>query len=300
MGNAFTVDPSSVVPGWGFGTGVDDFGLISTVATDSAGTVFVLSRLPNGVMHTFDAEGNWLGDWEFPFSAPHGLWISPDDRIFVTDTGEHVVRIFDRKGTLLQTIGTPGKVGRPGEPFNLPTRAVQGPSGDIYVSDGYGQNWIHRFSAQGELVTSWGGDGSQPSEFQTPHAVWVDADERVYVVDRANGRVQVFDNAGTVLAIWDGFCFPHDIFQTAKGTFIVTDCATRDEDSRPYHEQMPAHPLIELDADGNRIGASGKSGLGIGEFADCPHSLWIAPDGGVYVSEVTSHNRLQKFRPTGR
>ncbi len=158
------------------------------------------------------ADGTWLGDWEFPVPAPHGLWISPDDRVFITDTDEHVVRIFDRDGNVLQTIGTPGQKGAPGEPFNLPTRAVEGPSGDIYVSDGYGQNWVHRFRADGELITSWGGDGTEPGRFQTPHGIWVDADERVYVVDRANARVQVFDNTGTVLAIWEGFCFPHDIY----------------------------------------------------------------------------------------
>jgi sugar lactone lactonase YvrE len=269
--------------------------LISTVATDSAGSVYVLSRMPKGVLHRFDPDGTWLGDWDYPFPAPHGLWISPDDRVFITDTDEHVVRIFDRDGNLLQTIGTPGQKGEPGKPFNLPTRAVQGPSGDIYVSDGYGQNWVHRFAADGTHITSWGGDGSEPGQFQTPHCIWVDADERVYVVDRANGRVQIFGNNGTVLAIWDGFCFPHDIFQTAGGTFIVTDCATRDDDSRPYHEQMPAQPLVELDADGNRIGATGVSGDGPGEFLDCPHSLWVSPDGSVYVSEVITQNRLQKF-----
>lgn len=86
----------------------------------------------------------------------------------------------------------------------------------------------------------------------------------------------------------------------ANGTFIVTDCATRDDDSRPYHEQMPRQPLIELTADGERIGASGLSGAGAGEFVDCPHSIWIGPGGEVYVSEVISHNRLQKFAKSSR
>jgi DNA-binding beta-propeller fold protein YncE len=175
--------------------------------------VYVLSRVPKGALHRFAADGTWLGDWDFPFPAPHGLWMSPDNRVFITDTDEHVVRIFDRDGNVLQTIGSPGHQGEPGKPFNLPTRAVEGPSGDIYVSDGYGQNWVHRFGSDGELITSWGGDGTDPGQFQTPRSIWVDADERVYVVDRANGRVQVFDNVGTVLAIWDGFCFPHDIYQ---------------------------------------------------------------------------------------
>src|SRR5690606_24969940 len=80
------VDPAAAVPGWGFGTGVDEFGLISTVATDSDGGVYVLSRVPKGVLHRFAPDGTWLGDWDFPFPAPHGLWISPDDRVFITDT----------------------------------------------------------------------------------------------------------------------------------------------------------------------------------------------------------------------
>ena len=146
------------------------------------------------------------------------------------------------------------------------------------------------------MITSWGGDGNDPGQFQTPHSIWVDADERVYVVDRANGRVQVFDNDGTVLAIWDGFCFPHDIYQTTSGTFIVTDCATRDDDSRPYHEQMPAKPLIELMprmASGSALPAS--VGWAPASFPDCPHSIWISPVGDIYVTEVVTFNRLQKF-----
>lgn len=290
------IEPENVVPGWGFGTGIDDFGLISTVATDSHGRVYVLSRIPNGLLHRFDPDGGWLGDWEHRFTAPHGLWIGPDDRVFITDTGEHVVHIFDCDGHLLQTVGTPGVAGAPGEPFNMPTRAVAGPSGAIYVSDGYGQNWVHVFAADGSHLRSWGGDGNGPGQFDTPHAIWVDANELVYVVDRANGRVQVFDSEGSVLNAWDGFSFPHDIYQLADGTFVVTDCATRDDDSRPYYDQMPPAPIILLDSEGHRIGATGASGESAGMFPDCPHSIWVDRFGDVYVSEVVSFNRLQKFR----
>lgn len=289
------VDPQAVVSGWGFGTGIEDFGLISAVATDRDGDVYVLSRVPKGALHRFDSNGTLVCTWDVQFPEPHGLWIGPDNRVFITDTLEHTVRIFNRDGSLLQTLGTPGQAGVSGEPFNRPTRAVQGLSGDIFVADGYGQDWVHRFNADGELIVSWGGTGSEPGQFQTPHSIWVDANERVYVVDRANGRVQVFDNEGTALAIWEGFSFPHDIFQTAHGTFIVTDCATRDDSSRPYCEQLPPNPLIELDADGQRIGATGVSGPEPGEFLDCPHSIWVSPTGEIYVSEVLSHNRLQKF-----
>ncbi|MEZ4529688.1 MAG: hypothetical protein R2855_01550 [Thermomicrobiales bacterium] len=103
---------------------------------------------------------------------------------------------------------------------------------------------MHRFKSRGELRASWGGDGSEPGRFpDAVHSIWVDADERVYA---ANGRVQVFDDQGAVLAIWDGFSFPHDIFQT-RSESIVTDCTTRDDDPRPITSNFPAHPLVELE-----------------------------------------------------
>ena len=103
------VDPAAVVPGWGFGTGVDDFGLISTVATDSRGSVYVLSRVPKGAMHRFDAEGNWLGDWDFPFPAPHGLWISRTTASSSPTRKSTWCASSTGKEILLQTIGTPGR-----------------------------------------------------------------------------------------------------------------------------------------------------------------------------------------------
>lgn len=292
-----SVEPSRVIEGWGFGSGIESFGTISAVAVDSNDTVYVLSRSPRGVMHRFDRDGQWIDDWDVDFGSPHGLWIGPDDRVFVTDLADHTVRIYEPNGALLQTIGTPGVAGQAGRPFAMPTRAIAGPSGDIYVSDGYGQDWVHRFRADGTHVLSWGGTGSDPGQFRTPHSLWVDAEERVYVVDRANGRVQVFDADGRILDIWGGFCFPHDIVGLADGSFVVTDCATREDATRPYHEQLPAEPLVLFSPEGRRIGATGRSGVGPGRFCDCPHSVWVGADGAVYVSEVISPDRLQAFGP---
>src|SRR5205823_3866596 len=132
----------------------------------------------------FGSDGTFLRAWTaHAFVQPHGLWISPDDRIYVTDIGDHTVRVFTATGALLQTLGTPGLVGASGMPFNAPTRAVVGPSGDLYVSDGYGQNRIHRFAPDGGLAQSWGEAGAGPGQFDTPHSLWVDRRERVHVVD---------------------------------------------------------------------------------------------------------------------
>lgn len=292
-----TIDPRRAVPGWGFGPDAPAFGLVSTVATAARGTVYVLCRAPRPAMHCFAPDGRFLRTWTaHAFVNPHGLWIGPDGRVFSTDTGDHTVRIFTPDGALLQTLGTPGQPGAPGMPFNQPTRAVAGPSGDIFVSDGYGQNRVHRFAPDGRLLHSWGEPGSGPGQFDTPHSLWVDADERVYVVDRGNGRVQVFDGDGAFVSAWEGFRFPHDIFLAPDGTFLVTDCAPREPASDlPYHRTMPAAPIRRYTRDGAFLGGTGRSGDGPGEFPDCPHAIWIDPEGACYVSEVVSHDRLQKF-----
>ena len=149
--------------------------------------------------------------------------------------------------TLLQTIGTPGRrAHRASRSIFRRARCKVRRGTSMFPMD-TGRTGCIDSAPTATLIVSWGGDGSEPGQFQTPHGIWVDADERVYVVDRANGRVQVFDNDGHVLAIWEGFCFPHDIYQTASGTFIVTDCATRDDDSRPYSRADAGEPTDRAD-----------------------------------------------------
>jgi hypothetical protein len=295
------IDPELVVPGWGFGSEAPELGLISTVATDSRGDVYVLCRAPRGVMHVFAADGRFLRSWAYPFVQPHGLWIGADDRVLTTDLGDQTVRMFTTAGELVQTIGTSGVKGAPGMPFNGPTRAVVGPSGDVYVTDGYGQNRVHRFGVDGRLIGSWGEAGTGPGQFETPHSLWVDGQGRVCVVDRGNGRVQVFDGDGGFIEEWTGLCWPHDIFLTPDGLAIVTDCSPREaSESRPYYEVLPSQPIAAFRIGGELVTRSGEAGHGSGLFLDCPHSLWIDPEGDVYVSEVITQNRLQKFRGSGR
>ena len=160
----------------------------------------------------FDKEGNFLRSFgEDTFTArAHGISVSPDGFVYCVDDSQHAVHKFTTEGKLVWTLG---EVGKPapkwsGTPFNRPTHAAVSPkSGDIFVSDGYGNSMVHRFSPEGRLLTSWGGVGCEPGEFQHPHAIVVDADERVFVADRENNRVQVFDANGKVLDIW------HDIYR---------------------------------------------------------------------------------------
>ena len=150
-----------VVKGWGQGADGRTLGIASGVAVDSQDKVYVVDREPNPAIVVYDRDGRFLSSWgEDLLSLPHDIFIDSADRLYIADCGDHTVRICTTEGQVLKTLGTPGKAGAPGEPFNMPTRAVLSPSGDIYVSDGYGQHQIHRFSPDGDTAKHLGQRGS--------------------------------------------------------------------------------------------------------------------------------------------
>jgi DNA-binding beta-propeller fold protein YncE len=216
-----------VLKDWGRGPTGRKLGVINGIAVDSHDHVYIATRKPVPCVMVFNREGDFLQSWgEDVFvtvGGIHGISISSDDEVFTTDCLDHTVHKFTTDGQLIMTIGTRGQIGEPGLPFNRPTRAVAGPSGDIFVSDGYGQSRIHRFSPEGELLCSWGAPGTGPGEFDTPHAINVDRLNRVLVADRANGRVQVFDAEGNYLSEWPTKP-PNDIYIDQNDNIFAGDC----------------------------------------------------------------------------
>jgi sugar lactone lactonase YvrE len=270
-----------VIPDWGRGPEVLAFGLVSGVACDSQDRVYVFIRLPQPEVLVFDADGRlrdrWGGDL---FTKPHGIWISPDDHVYLTDTADHTVRKTTPDGSVVMTLGTPGQPGAPGMPFNQPTRAVESPSGDLFVSDGYGQNRAHRLTAAGERVLSWGETGKGPGQFELPHDITVDRHERVYILDRPNGRCQLFSPRGEFQGEWGGFLAPNDLFIAPDDTVYVAEGGQR---------------MSMLSRAGGLLARWGEKGTGPGQFSDSPHGIWVDSRGDLYVSEVIAENRLQKF-----
>lgn len=284
-------------------------GVAADVCLDPKGRVYVGVRNPQpdgsassigpgtGTMLVLDRDGNLKDTWAGNvFSAPHGLWCNDAGEVFHADTGFHTVTKYDSKGRVLLELGTKGKTGRPGKPFNMPTRAKQAPNGDIFVSDGYGQNRVHRFTAKGEHVLTFGkGDpvfyqkwaklpvtgktGTGPGEFNLPHDVVIDSKNRVYVCDRENVRIQVFTMEGKHLATWDDVRNPNDAFIDSEGVMHTVSA--------------PGLELRKLD--GKLVGRWGEKGAALGQFLASPHGLWIEADGTLYVAEVGGNNRLQKF-----
>ena len=114
------------------------------------------------------------------------------------------MRKFTNDGELMMTLGNPDKVGEAGEPFNLPTDIAFDSSGDMYLTDGYGNARVHKYTADGELIKSWGEPGNAPGQFELPHCVRVDKHDRLLVADRSNNRIQFFDTEGNYLHEWDG------------------------------------------------------------------------------------------------
>lgn len=213
----------------------ESFGLVSRVATDSRDRLYVFQR-KNPPVVVFDRDGKYLDSWgSGAVSDPHGMTIV-DDIVYTTDRTGSVAMTFTLEGKPLEVIGKRGVHSdtgckKPGElvpraagPFNHPTEMVPGPSGDLYVTDGYCNCRVHRFTRDGRLIDSWGQPGkTAPGQFHLPHSLVIAPDGKVYVCDRANRRVQIFSADGQFISMWTGMGGPNDIARDKDGVFYICE-----------------------------------------------------------------------------
>lgn len=192
-------------------------------AVAANGDVYVLARAKHPVM-LFDADGNFISSWGEGRFTPfvHGLAIAPDGHVWITDSGNHTIIEHLPDGTKLRTLGTADFPAPTfwGNPFNMPTGVAFGSDGDLFISDGYGNRRVHRFAPDGTRRHSFGEPGNGPGQFAIVHYIEIDAKDRLYVVDRENDRIQLFDTEGTHLADWTGFDQPSDL-AFGKKTIVV-------------------------------------------------------------------------------
>ncbi len=193
-------------------------------AVAANGDVYVLCRGAHPVL-VFDAEGRFVTSWgEGVFSHfVHGLTIDASGKIWIADTGLHTVTRHEPDGTVLLTLGT-AHAAEPtfyGKPFNMPTGTAFTANGDVFVSDGYGNRRVHRFSPAGALEHSWGEPGSGPGQFALVHFIGVDARDRIHVCDRENDRIQIFTPDGAFVAEWTGFHRPSDIAFGREAIYVA-------------------------------------------------------------------------------
>lgn len=248
---------------WGRLPGDMTFGFISQVAADSSGNVYLLQRGDPPVL-VFDPSGAFIKSWGADLIADgHGIYIDAEDRVFIVDRDAHQVLVCDADGALLFALGERHRP-RLQAPFNHPTDAAVASDGEIYVSDGYGNTAVHRFSAAGEHLQTWGETGSGPGELLMPHSIWIDQQDRVLVADRENNRVQLFSRDGAYLDTWTGFHKPMDLFGDARGMIYVSD-------------QVPRITMVA--PDGSAVGR-GRGTISGG------HGIWGDRDGNLFIAEL--------------
>jgi peptidylglycine monooxygenase len=195
---------------------------VSQVAIDKADRLHILRRARTPVVVLGPDAGFLFSYGEGQIFDPHGITVDRLDRVWIADRDAHQILCFSSGGELLFALGE-RHAPRWRAPFNHPTKVAVAADGEIYVADGYGNAQIHRFSASGEYLASFGELGERPGAFLTPHSLIVDRNNRVLVCDRENDRVQVFDRDGRWLALWTGVSRPMDIFERDDGAFLVTD-----------------------------------------------------------------------------
>jgi hypothetical protein len=184
------------------------WGAASGIAIDPNDHVYLFTRAKPPVQ-VYDAAGKFLRAWgDDLIQAAHGLRLDREGNVWVTDVGRHVVVEFTAEGKLLKMLGTPGVPGDDETHFNRPTDVAISPSGDLFVSDGYGNNRVVHFDRHGKFVKAWGRLGVGPGEFSVPHAIVRDSKGRLYVADRNNVRIQVFDENGTFCDEWRSLLVP--------------------------------------------------------------------------------------------
>lgn len=273
-----------VVQGWGALPVGWKWGWIPAVGCDSLDRVFVYSRSEHPLV-IFDREGNLTGEWGYgTLKDPHGIWIDDDDNVYCTERESHCMHKFNRNGQLVMTLGTPGELcAVEGEPFNLPTDTAVSSTGELFVSDGYGNKRVHKFSPEGEFLLSWGEAGEGPGQFALSHCVRIDKNDHVWICDRENDRIQIFDTDGNFLSEWRDLKMPATIyFDPNEDVVYIAEC--RGQVS-----------IYTMDRELITQWGGCKKSETPGEFLGAPHGIWMDSHNDLYVGEVAVDGRIQKF-----
>jgi DNA-binding beta-propeller fold protein YncE len=303
------------IVGWGRLPEGWSFVEATSVGVDAHDNVYVFNRGAHPVI-VFDREGNFLRAWgEDVFRRPHGVTVGPDGTLWLTDDQHHTIRQFTPEGRLLITIGDPDRPAtlQGGQPFNRPTHVALCPrNGDVYVSDGYGNSRVHKYDPRGRHLFSWGEPGTDPGCFNIPHNIATDAQGLVYVADRENSRVQIFDERGRYLDQLKNLHRPCGLFADRRdGERLYVGELGSD---LPVNASVPniGQRVSILSLKGDLLGRIGGRfrGEAPGEFT-APHGCAVDSRGALYVAEVSWTSRgshetppreirsLQKFELAG-
>ena len=276
---------------------------VTAVAIDSRDRVLVFNRGEHPVL-VFNRDGSFVTSWgEGAFARPHGITIGPDDCVYCTDDFDHTVKKFTPEGRLLMTLGTSGQpsntgatcidyrtITHAGEPFYFPTNVALAADGAIYVTDGYGNARVHKFSPEGKLLFSWGEPGGGPGQFHVPHGIAIDREGVIYIADRENSRIQLFTPKGEFIREMTNIARPCQVTFDGAGNLYIAELGYR-------AGMWPGTTAPSPDATGGRVSVftpdgqllarwgGGAKPTAPGDFF-APHDIRVDSHGDVYVSEV--------------
>jgi DNA-binding beta-propeller fold protein YncE len=275
--------PYHAVPNWAQLPDGWNFGECSGVDVDKDDNVWVFNRGAHPVIQ-FDKNGRMLQAWkEVPVDSSHSIRVDPAGNIWTIDVKAHRVLKSTPSGRVLMMLGLVG--GAAGDNntkdgFNRPTAVAFAPNGDFFVSDGYVNSRVVKFSPGGDHISQWGTKGTADGEFNLVHDVAVDSSGRVYVADRTNQRVQIFDQNGKFLGKWTDIGAPWGLCYVKRENALYMCDGVNDR-------------IVKLNTDGQILGVLGSHGKTAGKL-DYPHNIAVDSSGAIYVAEIKNW-RVQKF-----
>jgi hypothetical protein len=291
-----------IVDGWAKLPEGWSFQEVSGGGVDSQDRVYAFNRGKHPLM-VFDRDGDFITSWgEGIFVRPHAVTMGADDTIYLTDDGDHTVRKCTLEGKVLLTIGSPGKPAsrHSGQPFNRCTHAALAPDGALYISDGYGNSRIHKFSPEGKLLLSWGEPGTDPGQFNIPHNICADRGGFLYVADRENHRIQVFDRNGRFKTQWNNLYRPCALFIDHRSPLQERAYVGELAPSLPVSEGIPnLGARVSIYTLENQLLArlgDRLPGTAPGQFL-APHAIAVDSHGDLYVGEVSWTMRGRLLAP---
>jgi 6-bladed beta-propeller protein len=310
-----------------------NFGEVAGVAVSTRGHVFVFSRSNSATgpafgaaaaqLFEFDQNGTFvreLGKGLYAWSEAHSVRIDRNDEIWAIDKGSNMVVRFNTAGRVVWVFGRKEEaadgaepLGHPDPPlppvdgmFRQPTDVAWDSQGNTYITDGYVNSRVAKYDKNGDWVKSWGTKGNGPGQFNTPHAIAVDRDDNVYVGDRANRRIQVFDTDGNFKRMFSIDVPPDPASRAVNGATPTGEALARAIGAPNSICITPGSPqvlfvgestypgrIFKVALDGTVLGVIGRAGRNLGQFSGA-HALACPSERELYVAE-TSNWRVQKL-----
>jgi hypothetical protein len=277
------------------------------VATNSKGHIFVYTRSQVTRLFEFDARGNFvreIGEGLYGFAFAHAVRVDAQDNIWAVDEGSNMVIKFNPAGRVVMVLGrrpepadlAPMPVSPSPHPgpytFDRPTDVAWDAAGDIFISDGYGNSRVVKYDKNGRFLAATGTKGSAPGQLNLPHTIATDAQGNVYVGDRSNARIQVFDNDLKLKTIYDQVGAPWAVC-ISPGPHQYLYSSNSNPDSNNAEMNAVTGEIYKMELDGTIVGKFGSAGKGLGQFSTV-HEIDCRNPNEILASEITAW-RVQKI-----